>query len=98
MNFQPEYLAKLKDGLDKTIEAAKNGVGEAKLRMINIPALYTEAYWLHYEDAKKDVVIPIQSFGLFKENEPVPYEKFMAALQAEAKKVPDMKKDDLLGG
>lgn len=98
VNFQPEYLAELKKGLDRTIEAAKNGDGEAKLRMINVPALYTEAYWLHYEDDSKDIVIPIQSFGLFKNNEPVPYEVFMSALRERASKVPETGKDDQLGG
>jgi hypothetical protein len=92
------YLTRLNTGLETATKVAQKERSTAALRMINVPALYTEAYWLHYgEETEKDMVVPVHSF-IFKENIPVPYEEFIGKLREAAKAVPDVSKDELLGG
>jgi hypothetical protein len=91
------YLSKLNNSLHTAERVSQTVKEPGKLRMINIPALHTEAYWLHYDDTNaKDVVIPVQSF-LFPENVPVPYNDFIRKMSAAAKEVPDTSNNELGG-
>jgi hypothetical protein len=91
------YLAKLSTSLQTADKLSQTTKTPAKLRMINIPALHTEAYWLHYDETNtKDVVIPVHSF-LFPENVPVPYAEFIKKMSAAAKEVPDTSNNELGG-
>jgi hypothetical protein len=90
------YLTKLNSGFIAANKVAQAAANPAKMRIINVPALHTEAYWLHYDDSSKDVVIPIHSFE-FPEGTPVPYTTFMERMSAAAKSVPDTS-NNMMGG
>lgn len=91
-----KYLAKLNTGFQAADKLAQASASSARMRVINIPALHTEAYWLHYDDSSKDMVVPIHSF-FFPEGQPVPYATFMAKMTEAAKTVPDTSNNELGG-
>lgn len=90
------YLAKLNTSFLAAQKSAQAATMTTKMRMINIPALHTEAYWLHYDDPSLDMVVPIHSF-VFPNGVPVPYAVFIKKMSEEASKVPDVSNNELGG-
>jgi hypothetical protein len=90
------YLTRLNTSFQVADRVAQSSPATAKMRVINVPALHTEAYWLHYEDAAKDMVVPIHSF-VFPEGEPVPYATFIQKMSEAAKSIPDTSNNELGG-
>lgn len=80
----------------KTIEALQRGLAEAtrlaeqsdappELRFLRIPALYVEAFWLHYPDRNDDLVVPVRALGLFEPLQSVRAQQFFERLRAAAR-------------
>lgn len=91
------YLTKLNNSFQAADKAAQASTIPAKMRMINVPALHTEAYWLHYDETNsKDMVVPIHSF-LFPDGVPVPYAEFIKKMAEAAKAIPDTSNNELGG-
>ena len=74
--------------------------GESKeppeLRFVRIPALYVEAFWLHFEDSKKDVYIPVRGIGLFTPMQVVPAEDFLVIVRKAAEERKARPSDDAI--
>lgn len=96
VHVDSNYLGKLNTSFNAAEKFAATVPSAAKMRMINIPALHTEAYWLHYDDPAKDMVVPIHSF-VFPNGVAVPYTEFIKKMSEEAAKVPDVSNNELGG-
>lgn len=81
----PEHLARLDRGI-RQAETLVNADSKAELRALNIPALYTEALWIHHGDQGQDTVLPLRSFD-FSPFEPVPLDEFMKRARQAAERV-----------
>jgi hypothetical protein len=90
----PQLLSMSNDAA--TIDLLQRGVSEAQriadqsdtepeLRFIRIPALYVEAFWLHFADKTRDVVIPVRALGLFTPHRTVPAGEFFERLREAAR-------------
>lgn len=67
-----------------------------ELRFVRIPALYVDAFWLHFEDAEKDVFVPVRGIGLFTPMQPVSAEDFMATSRKAAEERKARPSDDAI--
>jgi hypothetical protein len=82
---EPAALELLGRGL--TAIAALPPVGEdiPEMRFLRIPALYVDAFWLHYDDdGKHDLFVPIRAPDLLPLFRPLPLSEFLAPLQSAA--------------
>ena len=71
----------LRAGLAAATKLLPEGGETPELRFLRIPALYVEAFWLHFKDAKKDIYVPVRGIGLFEVAQPVRVEKFVATVR-----------------
>jgi hypothetical protein len=62
------------------------GAEMPELRFLRIPALYVDAFWLHYEDGKRDLFVPVRAPDLLTPFRPLPLSEFMAPLQNAARR------------
>ena len=62
MNVSENYFKQLDDGLARLKRFAGQNTELGELRLIKIPALNLEAFWLHYDIGENDIITPIQKF------------------------------------
>jgi Papain-like cysteine protease AvrRpt2 len=84
MSDDAQTLSVSDQALTQAERIVETGGGEPELRLVRVPALYVEAYWLRYPETDKDVVIPIRALGLFSPLQTVPARDFFAKLRAAA--------------
>jgi hypothetical protein len=75
----------LQRGISEAQRIADQSDTEPELRFIRIPALYVEAFWLHFADKTRDVAIPVRALGLFTPHQTVPAGKFFERLREAAR-------------
>jgi hypothetical protein len=85
MTDDPAALDLLHQALTEAQRVAEQGTAEPELSLLRVPALYVEAYWLHYTDQTKDMVVPVRAIGLFTPLQPVPAGTFFDKLRAAAR-------------
>lgn len=85
MSDDAATLGLLQRGLSEVQRIADQSDAEPELRFIRIPALYVEAFWLHFEDKARDVVVPVRAIGLFTPHQPVPASEFFERLRDPAR-------------
>ncbi|HEY4265526.1 MAG TPA: papain-like cysteine protease family protein [Micropepsaceae bacterium] len=85
MSDDAASLDLLTRGLTEISRMAARGEGEPELRFLRIPALYVEAFWLHYPDSAKDVMVPVRGIGLFTPFQPVAEQQFLDAVRKAAR-------------
>lgn len=88
------YLDLFPRGLQALLKATEQKEGEAEIRLLQIPSLYVDALWLHYDDLGSDVLLPIRApFGpeAFK---PYSIQQFVEIMSAKAREHHDG--DDLI--
>ena len=86
MSDDAATIGLLERGLSEAQRIADQSDAQPELRSIRIPALYVEAFWLHFEDKARDVVIPVRALGLFTPHQPVPAKEFFERLREPARK------------
>lgn len=62
MNVSPLYFRQLDEGLGRLKEFAGRSKDLGEIRLIKIPALNIEAFWLHYDGKTADVITPVRRF------------------------------------
>ena len=62
MNVSENYFKQLDDGLARLKRFAGQNTELGEVRLIKIPALNLEAFWLHYDSGENDIITPIQKF------------------------------------
>jgi hypothetical protein len=62
MQVSAEYFKELDEGLGKlkSLVEKENELGE--VRLIKVPALNLEAFWMHYDNKEKDIIVPVRRF------------------------------------
>jgi hypothetical protein len=84
LSEDPAAVELLQKGAHAAAALVADGQAPPELRFLRIPALYVDAFWLHFPDAKRDVYIPVRGIGLFEPLQPVPAEKFIATTRKAA--------------
>lgn len=90
------YAALLERGLDAATRWAADKAGETELRLLRIPALYTEALLLRAKGDKEETVIVIRTLQPVDALRPMPLSELMARLEAPARLI--LENDDGLKG
>ena len=62
MNVSPAYFQQLDEGLGRLKEFARQNKELGEIRLIKIPALNVEAFWLHYDGKTGDIICPVRRF------------------------------------
>ena len=62
MNVSPVYFEQLDEGLGRLRKAAGGNEEKGEIRLIKIPALNLEAFWLHYDGETGDIIQPVKRF------------------------------------
>ncbi|CAN5266084.1 hypothetical protein BH10PSE9_BH10PSE9_09110 [soil metagenome] len=77
---------------------AEAGDTEPELQFIRIPALYVDAFVLHYEDGKQqDMVVPVRDgVGLLTAFKPIPAREFYERLRGPAEERLRGSRDDAI--
>ncbi len=60
------HLELLDRGLNEVARVAAHSDQEAELRLLQVPALYVDALWLHYDNSERDVFVPTRSPGVLE--------------------------------
>ncbi|HEY9657776.1 MAG TPA: papain-like cysteine protease family protein [Allocoleopsis sp.] len=89
------FLDLLNRGIAKAVELSERHEAEAELRLLQVPALYVDALWLHYDEASQDILIPLRAPGLLNPFETYSVEEFFGRLSEPARE--RMAMDDLMG-
>ncbi|MCQ4188502.1 hypothetical protein NEI07_02625 [Methylocystis sp. NLS-7] len=86
----------IQQGASAAARIATESKEAPELRFVRIPALYVEAFWLHFEEATKDVYVPVRGIGLFTPMQPVSAEDFMATVRRAAEERRARPSDDAI--
>jgi hypothetical protein len=62
MNVSPIYFRQLDESLGRLKEFASQNKELGEIRLIKIPALNIEAFWLHYDGKTADIISPVRRF------------------------------------
>ncbi len=99
------YLERLSRGLGQVLAFARqresereeqaSEEAEMELRLLRVPALNFEAFWLRNEREESDWLVPVVSLGSLSPFEPVPAAEALKALNGEARALAEM--DDRMG-
>jgi len=81
----PSTLEGLQRGLSEAARLADQGSHEPELRFLRVPALYVDAFWLHYLDAGQDMFIPVRDMGVLKSSQPQSAKTFFEDLRSAAR-------------
>jgi hypothetical protein len=82
------YLDLFDRGVNELLKATGTMEMEAELRLLQVPALYVDALWLHFDDPGRDIFFPVRApFG------PAPFRmyparQFLDELSARARERP----------
>jgi hypothetical protein len=72
-------------GLSQIANIAAQGNQEAELRLLQVPALYVDALWLHFENAANDVFVTLRSPGVAEPFRAYPAKEFLSTLAEHAR-------------
>jgi len=98
MNVSETYFKQLDDGLARLKEFSEKNKELGEVRLIKIPGLNLEAFWLHYDNNENDVIAPIKKFendSSIDWNKSYDAREFSELIQEMASKINTQ--DDLLG-
>lgn len=98
MNVSPPYFRQLNESLGRLKEISGQDKELGEIRLIKIPALNIEAFWLHYDSKKADIISPVKRFEndtTIDWNKTYTEKEFSKMVTELANKVDA--KDDLLG-
>lgn len=98
MNVSPAYFKQLDDSLGRLKRFAEQNKELGEIRLIKVPALNIEAFWLHYDGKDSDIICPISRFendSSIDWHKPYSEKEFARLVQELAGKIDT--KDDLLG-
>ncbi len=90
-----QQLALFNRGLDLALRRAERNKMEVELRQLQIPGLYFEAIWLHYEDQGMDQLIPLRAVAGFEPFKSYPLAEVLERLREPAAEL--LKMDDQMG-
>ena len=62
MNVSPTYFRQLDEALGRLKENAERSKELGEVRLIKVPALNLEAFWLHYDGKNNDIICPVKRF------------------------------------
>jgi len=62
MNVSEVYFHQLDEGLSRLKKQSEQNKELGEVRLIKVPALNLEAFWLHYDNQEADVITPIKRF------------------------------------
>ena len=62
MNVSENYFQQLDEGLSRLKKQSEQQKELGEVRLIKIPALNLEAFWLHYDNQESDIITPIKRF------------------------------------
>jgi hypothetical protein len=62
MNVSAPYFRQIDEGLGRLKEFAGRNKELGEIRLIKVPALNVEAFWLHYDGKTEDIITPIRRF------------------------------------
>lgn len=62
MNISEPYFKQMDEGLERLKRFSEQNKEMGELRLIKVPALNFEAFWLHYDNAERDIITPIKKF------------------------------------
>ncbi len=95
-----KYFSQLENSIAVLQDNTLGGSEPGELRLLKLPALNLEAFWLHFDKANDaDVISPVKKFeadSRFDWNRPYPKDEFWAKIRDYASEVDSS--DDLLGG
>lgn len=89
-------LGLIQQGASLATRFAEESKESPELRFVRIPALYVEAFWLHFENSTKDVYVPIRGIGLFTPMEAVSAEDFLTRVRKAAEERKARPSDDAI--
>jgi hypothetical protein len=79
------HLELLDRALSEVGRVAAQGEGDAELRLLQIPALYVEALWLHFDNPERDLFVPVRSPGVLEPFRTYPAREFLGTLGERAR-------------
>jgi Papain-like cysteine protease AvrRpt2 len=86
LSEDPATAQLLQEGVKAASRLVPDDTKDApELRFIRIPALYVEAFWLHYSDATRDMYVPIRGIGLFDPLKAVTADQFISTVKQAAR-------------
>jgi hypothetical protein len=80
LSEEPATLQLLEQGL-AAIAALPESNDMPEVRFLRVPALYVDAFWLHYDDDKRDLFVPVRAPEILPQFRPLPASEFLASLQ-----------------
>jgi Papain-like cysteine protease AvrRpt2 len=95
MSASKVQLEQLARGLGQAVAAAGGNEQEYELRLLRVPALNFEAFWLNYGTEAKDLLVPIRAAGTLTPGKTVSLAEALEALREVARTLAEM--DDLMG-
>jgi hypothetical protein len=96
MSNDAATLEMLQNGLNQAQRLAAQVGQEPEMHFIRIPALYVEAFWLHYPDKTRDVMIPVRGSDLLSVGQTIPAQAFFATLRNAARERLSRPRDDAI--
>jgi Papain-like cysteine protease AvrRpt2 len=99
MNVSKDYFQLIDEGLGRLKEVAEKNKYLGEIRLIKVPALNLEAFWLHYSEQGEDIICPLRRFENDSEiNKSKSYtvKEFIKILQELSSRLGKM--DDTMGG
>jgi hypothetical protein len=98
MQVGNEYFSQLNEGLGRLKTFAEKDKEPGEIRLIKVPALNIEAFWMHYDNKEKDMIVPVRRFENDTSvdwNKAYSEQEFSKLLQEQARRI--NVQDDLLG-
>ncbi len=90
-----QQLTLFNRGLDLALRRAERNKMEVELRQLQIPGLYFEAIWLHYDDPAMDQLIPLRAVAGLEPFKSYPLAEVLERLREPAAEL--LKMDDQMG-
>lgn len=98
MNMSKTYFAQMEKSINLLRDQGEKNSKPGELRLLKLPSLNIEAYWLHYDEGGADLFTPVKKFDnddRFDWNTAYKESDFMSIVQAQAANLNIA--DDLLG-
>lgn len=84
LSEDPATLQLLERGLSAIAGLPSNNDDLPEVRFLRVPALYVEAFWLHYGEDKRDLFVPVRAPDLLPLFRPLSLSEFLTPLQKAA--------------
>ncbi len=92
----PATLEATQNALAEVQRIAEESDAEPELHFIRIPALYVDAFLLHYPGNKRDMVVPVRDAGLLTPFKAIPAKEFYEQLRRPAQERLRASRDDTI--